>query len=69
MLLRHSLALEAEALAIEDAVASTIAAGVRTADIGGDASTARMGAAIREHLEDGLVDKDVIGYLADHKSY
>ena len=73
LLLRHSLELEVEARAIEDAVASTIAAGVRTADIAAPdaaaASTSRMGAAIREHLEDGLVDQDVIGYLANQKSY
>ena len=56
MLLRHSLKLEAEAQAIEKAVAGAITAGVRTADIvtpgstGSAASTARMGAAIREHL-------------------
>jgi 3-isopropylmalate dehydrogenase len=56
MLLRHSLKLEAEARAIEQAVAATITAGVRTADIvppgytGRTASTAQMGAAIREHL-------------------
>jgi 3-isopropylmalate dehydrogenase len=33
MLLRHSLGLEAEARAVEDAVGAAIAAGVRTADI------------------------------------
>jgi 3-isopropylmalate dehydrogenase len=33
MLLRHSLALEAEAAAVETAVAGAIAAGVRTADV------------------------------------
>jgi 3-isopropylmalate dehydrogenase len=75
MLLRHSLKLEAEAHAIEVAVAATITAGVRTADIvSADesrdvASTSRMGAAIREHLDDGLVDHDVFGYLANQKSY
>jgi 3-isopropylmalate dehydrogenase len=56
LLLRHSLELPTEALAIEHAVASVIAAGVRTADLvppghrGATASTARMGAAIREQL-------------------
>ncbi|HTJ42525.1 MAG TPA: 3-isopropylmalate dehydrogenase [Kofleriaceae bacterium] len=73
MLLRHSLQLETEARAIEDAVAATIAAGVRTADIcqgcASVASTAQMGAAVREHLEDNLVDHDVMGYLANLKSY
>jgi 3-isopropylmalate dehydrogenase len=33
MLLRHSLALEAEALAIESAVRGALAAGIRTADL------------------------------------
>jgi 3-isopropylmalate dehydrogenase len=73
MLLRHSLRLEGEARAIEDAVERAIAAGVRTADLvqGGvpAASTARMGAAIREHLDDGLVQEDVCSYLANQKSY
>ena len=35
MLLRHSLGLEAEALAVEAAVAGALAAGIRTADIAG----------------------------------
>jgi 3-isopropylmalate dehydrogenase len=41
MLLRHSLGLNEEALAVEKAVAAAIAAGVRTADIaaGGKAAT------------------------------
>jgi 3-isopropylmalate dehydrogenase len=74
MLLRHSLRLEGEARAIEDAVGRAIAAGVRTADLasaggGTPASTARMGAAIREHLDDHLVEGDVMGYLANQKSY
>jgi 3-isopropylmalate dehydrogenase len=73
MLLRHSLKLEREARAIEDAVAATIAAGVRTADIcngcAQQASTSQMGAAVREHLGDGLVGHDVMGYLANLKSY
>ena len=56
LLLRYSLKLEAEAAQIEAAVAATIAAGVRTADItapgdiGQVASTAQMGAAIRAQL-------------------
>jgi 3-isopropylmalate dehydrogenase len=54
MLLRHSLKLDAEARAIEAAVAGAIAAGVRTADIaqgGAAVSTSAMGAAIRARLE------------------
>jgi 3-isopropylmalate dehydrogenase len=50
MLLRHSLGREAEAARIEAAVAATIGEGVRPADLGGDASTAAMGAAVRRHL-------------------
>jgi 3-isopropylmalate dehydrogenase len=75
MLLRYSLKLEVEARAIEDAVAATITTGVRTADLaqpdssGDIASTAQMGAAIREHLDDHLVDHDVFGYLANRKSF
>jgi 3-isopropylmalate dehydrogenase len=40
MMLRISLGLEAEATAIEDAVRSTIADGVRTPDIAGDGGAA-----------------------------
>ncbi len=42
MLLRHSLGLEKEATAIEQAVDDTIAAGGRTADLGGKLTTAQM---------------------------
>jgi 3-isopropylmalate dehydrogenase len=73
MLLRHSLELKAEAQAIEHAVAATIASGVRTADIAPlghphkVATTARMGAAIREHLDEPHVDHQMHSYLAHHK--
>lgn len=73
MLLRHSLSLEREARTIENAVAAAIAAGYRTADIapagssGDIVSTSRMGSAIREHLDDDLVNQDVVGYLADRQ--
>jgi 3-isopropylmalate dehydrogenase len=40
MLLRHSLALEAEAAAVEAAVAGALAAGIRTADIAPPGATA-----------------------------
>ena len=72
MLLRHSLRLETEAHAVESAVAAAVAAGLRTADLcpsGPPVSTAAMGAAIRDHLDDHLVDQDVMGYLANQKSY
>jgi len=42
MLLRHSLKLEAEAAALEQAVDQTITAGARTVDIGGKLSTKQM---------------------------
>jgi len=53
MMLRHSLRLEAEADAVEKAVAAALADGLRTADIAGKAkpaSTAAMGAAVLERL-------------------
>jgi len=50
MLLRHSLGLGAEADRVEAAVAGAIAAGVRTPDLGGDATTAAMGDAVRARL-------------------
>ncbi len=56
MLLRHSLALEDEAAAVEAAVAQVLSDGLRTADIarGGDSiSTAAMGTAVVERLDVG----------------
>jgi 3-isopropylmalate dehydrogenase len=50
LLLRHSLGLEAEAQAVEAAVDGALAAGARTADLGGELTTAAMGAAVRERL-------------------
>ena len=53
LLLRHSLRLEIEARAVEDAVSAAVAAGARTRDLGGgDAalSTAGMGQAVLDHL-------------------
>ena len=47
LLLRHSFGLAAEADAIEAAVGAALDAGVRTADLGGCATTAEMGAAVR----------------------
>jgi len=48
--LRHSLGREAEAARVEAAVAAAIGAGVRPADLGGDATTTAMGEAVRRHL-------------------
>jgi 3-isopropylmalate dehydrogenase len=50
MLLRHSLGLEAEARAVEAAVAAAIEAGTLTPDLGGKARTAEAGAAVVESL-------------------
>ena len=50
LLLRHSLRLEAEARAIEDAVEAALSNGARTADLGGSLSTAEMGQALRAEL-------------------
>jgi len=43
MLLRHTAKLEVEANAIENAIANVLAAGHRTADLGGRVSTSEMG--------------------------
>jgi 3-isopropylmalate dehydrogenase len=50
LLLRHSLALEGEARAIERAVQAALDDGARTADLGGTLSTSEMGEAIRAAL-------------------
>jgi 3-isopropylmalate dehydrogenase len=52
MLLRHSLGLEEEARTVERAVDAAIAAGARTADMGGPEriSTREMGAAVCERI-------------------
>ncbi len=50
MLFRWSYGWEAEALAIESACRAALSAGVMTADLGGDATTRSMGAAVLSHL-------------------
>ncbi len=50
MLLRHSLKLEAEAATIESAVEKALQQGVRTKDLGGEASTRQMGDAVLANL-------------------
>ncbi len=50
LLLHHGLGLEAEAQALESAVASALAAGLRTSDLGGTASTAEATAAVLAEL-------------------
>jgi 3-isopropylmalate dehydrogenase len=50
LLLRHGLALEAEAAAVESAVDQALANGLRTADLGGSASTEEATRAVLKHL-------------------
>lgn len=50
MMLRHSLGQPDAAARVEDAVASALAAGARTPDLGGEMSTRAMGDAILEAL-------------------
>lgn len=51
MMLQYSLNLPEEAKAIEEAVKNTIENGVRTGDIGGEASTTEVGDATAMELE------------------
>jgi 3-isopropylmalate dehydrogenase len=50
MMLRHGLGLEAQAAAIESAVDRALAEGLRTADLGGSASTEQATQAVLQHL-------------------
>jgi 3-isopropylmalate dehydrogenase len=50
LMLRHGLALEAEAVAIESAVDRALAEGLRTRDLGGGASTGEATRAVLQHL-------------------
>ena len=51
LLLRHGLARETEAAAVESAVDAALAAGLRTRDLGGEAGTAEATDAVLSHLE------------------
>jgi 3-isopropylmalate dehydrogenase len=50
MMLRHGLGMEAQAAAIESAVDRALAEGLRTADLGGSASTEQATRAVLTHL-------------------
>jgi 3-isopropylmalate dehydrogenase len=50
LLLRHGLSMEAEAQAVESAVDRALADGLRTRDLGGQASTDEASAAVLAHL-------------------
>jgi 3-isopropylmalate dehydrogenase len=49
-MLRHGLRLESEAAAVESAVQRALDAGLRTADLGGQAGTAQATQAVLDHL-------------------
>jgi 3-isopropylmalate dehydrogenase len=51
LMLRHGLGLASEAAAVESAVESALDAGLRTPDLGGEASTAQATAAVMSNLE------------------
>jgi 3-isopropylmalate dehydrogenase len=53
LLMRHGLDLESEAAAVESAVERALDAGLRTADLGGEAGTAQATEAVLENLEKG----------------
>jgi 3-isopropylmalate dehydrogenase len=50
LLLRHGFAREQEAAAVESAVDSALAEGLRTADLGGTATTEEATQAVLRHL-------------------
>jgi 3-isopropylmalate dehydrogenase len=50
MMLRHGLGLESEAAAVESAVERALGAGLRTADLGGQAGTSQATKAVLENL-------------------
>jgi 3-isopropylmalate dehydrogenase len=50
LMLRHGFGMEAEAAAVESAVDGALAEGLRTADLGGTASTADATQAVLKHL-------------------
>jgi 3-isopropylmalate dehydrogenase len=50
LMLRHGLAMEAEATAVESAVDKALTAGLRTPDLGGTATTGEATQAVLEHL-------------------
>jgi 3-isopropylmalate dehydrogenase len=50
LMLRHGFAMEEEAAAVESAVDRALADGLRTPDLGGDATTAQATQAVLQHL-------------------
>jgi 3-isopropylmalate dehydrogenase len=52
LMLRHGLGLEEPALAIESAVAKALAEGLRTPDLGGEATTVQATRAVLRHIKE-----------------
>jgi 3-isopropylmalate dehydrogenase len=50
LMLRHGFGMEREAASVESAVNSALAGGLRTPDLGGDATTAQATRAVLHHL-------------------
>ena len=50
LMLRHGFGMDTEAAAVESAVDGALAEGLRTHDLGGDATTAQATRAVLEHL-------------------
>ena len=50
MMLRHGFSLEGEASAVESAVDRALSEGLRTPDLGGEATTAEATRAVLQHL-------------------
>jgi 3-isopropylmalate dehydrogenase len=50
LMLRHGFAMEEEAAAVESAVQRALADGLRTPDLGGEATTAQATRAVLQHL-------------------
>jgi 3-isopropylmalate dehydrogenase len=50
MMLKYSLNLHTESVAVEEAVRKTIEKGIRTKDIGGTSSTVEVGNAVADEL-------------------
>jgi 3-isopropylmalate dehydrogenase len=53
MMLRHGLGWDSEAAALESAVQAALAGGLRTRDLGGEATTAEATGAVLAHLQPG----------------
>jgi 3-isopropylmalate dehydrogenase len=53
MMLRHALGMQDAASALESAVDRALESGLRTADLGGNATTEQAMRAVLDHLQEG----------------